>query len=103
VYYPRIACPGCLSTALSWESISGQGSIYSYSVVWRPKNAAFDPHLPIVMVAVELDGGPLLITDLVECDPDSIEIGMPVEACFSALDGGPVLPRFRPAGREKAP
>jgi uncharacterized OB-fold protein len=49
------------------------------------------------MVAVQLDDGPLVITNLVDCDHEDVEIGMRVEGCFSALDGGPVLPRFRPA------
>jgi uncharacterized OB-fold protein len=96
-YYPRVACSGCLSTQLTWKPITAAGTVYSFSVVWRPKNAAFDPHLPIVMVAVQLDDGPLVITNLVDCDHEDVEIGMRVEGCFSALDGGPVLPRFRPA------
>jgi uncharacterized protein len=95
-YYPRIACPGCLSDRLTWKPSTGVGEIYSFSVVWRPKHPAFDPLVPIVLVSVQLDDGPLLIATLDDCDHESVEIGVPVEACFRAIDGGPVLPRFRP-------
>jgi uncharacterized OB-fold protein len=96
IYYPRIACPSCLSSELTWEPTSGLGSIYSYTVVWRPGNPAFNPYIPIVIVAVQLDDGPLMIANLEHCDSDAVEIGMAVEVCFSAIEGGPVLPRFRP-------
>jgi uncharacterized OB-fold protein len=95
-YYPRIACPGCLSTELVWQRATGFGTLYSFSVVWRPKHPAFDPLVPILLAAVELDEGPLIITTLESCEPDDAEIGMRVEACFGAVAGGPVLPRFRP-------
>lgn len=95
IYYPRMACPSCLSTDVTWETIDGQGSIYSYSIVWRPQHPSFEPHVPIIMVAVQLNIGLLMIANLVHCDPERVEIGKPVEVCFSALDGGPTLPRFR--------
>lgn len=97
IYYPRIACPGCLSDQLTWKEVAGAGEIYSYSVVWRPKHPVFDPLVPIVLVAVRLDAGPMMITTLEDCEHDQVEIGGRVEAVFRAVAGGPTLPRFRPA------
>jgi uncharacterized OB-fold protein len=100
VYYPRPACPGCLGDQLSWEEIDRGGTLYSFSVVWRPQHASFEPHVPIVMAAVELDAGVMMIANLVHSDPDEVLIGDRVEVMFSAYDGGPVLPRFRAAPKE---
>jgi uncharacterized OB-fold protein len=79
--------------------VAGRGSVYSYSVVWRPKNPSFDPYVPIVIAAIQLDKGPLVVASLQDCEPDAVEIGMEMEVCFSAIEGGPTLPRFRPVGR----
>jgi uncharacterized OB-fold protein len=97
IYYPRFACPGCLSDKLTYKKVDGNGTIYSFSVVWRPKHPSFDPLVPIVLVTVQLDGdGPLVIATLDDCDHESVEIDMPVEMTFRAIENGTVLPRFRP-------
>jgi uncharacterized OB-fold protein len=98
-YYPRIACANCLSTELKWEEVEGRGTVYSFSIVWRPQHPSFEPYLPIIMVAVELTCGILMIASLVDSEAAAVEIGMPVEVCFGALGDGPVLPRFREPDR----
>jgi uncharacterized OB-fold protein len=98
IYYPRFACPGCLSNELTYKPVDGKGTVYSFSVVWRPKHEVFDQLVPIILVAVQLDGGgPMIIATLDDLGADAVEIGMPVEASFRAIEGGVPLLRFRPA------
>ncbi len=49
--------------------------------------------------SVELDEQPGLrvLSNIVGCDIDAVEIGMPVEVTFDARDGA-VVPQFRPRG-----
>jgi uncharacterized protein len=46
---------------------------------------------------VELEEGPRMMTNIVDCDVDAINIGDPVEVVFHDTGAGAALPRFRPA------
>jgi len=54
--------------------------------------------VPFVLAAVELDEQPglRLITTLVDCAPEDVEIGLQVEVTFVAR-GEAFVPLFRPA------
>ena len=54
---------------------------------------------PYVPVIVELEEGPRMPSNLVECEPDpaNIKVGMAVEVVFQALDDNVTIPYFRPA------
>ncbi len=43
-------------------------------------------------------GGTRVLTNVVECEPDEVEIGMPVEVVFHDTGEGRALYRFRPSG-----
>jgi len=86
-YYPRVVCPFCFSARVHWLECSGSGRIYSYSVVRRGE--------PYAIAFVELDEGPRLMTNIVDCDFDAIRIGDPVAVVFRDLDGVPT-PMFSP-------
>jgi uncharacterized OB-fold protein len=86
-YYPRVVCPFCFSARVRWLECSGNGRIYSYSVVRRGE--------PYAIAFVELDEGPRLMTNIVDCDFDAIRIGDPVAVVFRDLDGVPT-PMFSP-------
>ena len=95
IYYPRICCPLCLAPDLSWEALSGLGTIYSFSVVWHAQNAAFKNQLPIVLVIIDLQEGLQMASSLVDCAPSDVRIGSPVSVVCEPLDEVVALPRFR--------
>ncbi len=87
-------CRYCLSDALSWEVSAGLGTVYSYTVVWRPVTPAYvTPYAPAI---VELDEGYSLMTNLVGLDSDDLAVGMRVQVEFDAIGEGRTLPYFRP-------
>ena len=53
--------------------------------------------MPYVAAVVELDEGPRLMTNVVDCDVDAVAVGMPVEVTFRAIDDDVTVPVFRPA------
>jgi uncharacterized OB-fold protein len=88
-------CRGCLSDTLQWEVSAGRGTVYSYTVVWRPVTPDFStPYAPAV---IELDEGYAMLSNLIGLDTDDLRVGMRVAVEFAALDGGLTLPYFRPA------
>jgi uncharacterized OB-fold protein len=98
VFYPRAACPRCLSADLEWRRASGRGTLHTFTVVHRgARNFPLGP--PYVIAIVALDEGPRLMTNLVgvEPDPARIDIGMRVEVAFDDVTPDATLPRFRPS------
>jgi len=92
---PSNVCPKCLGTQLEWVPLSGQGTIYSFIVVHRPQHPAFLEDAPYNVAIVELDEGPRLHGNVVECENAELTIGSPVEVVFDAVDDEVTLPKFR--------
>jgi hypothetical protein len=95
IWYPRAFCPACASFDVTWFPASGRGTVYSFTVVRRPA-LPYDRSGPFVVAYVELDEGPRVLTNLVECEPDEVEIGMPVEVSLVRVDDELTLPAWRP-------
>ena len=93
---PSLLCPRCLSENGEWTRMSGRGSIFSWVIVHQSQHPAFNPDAPYNVVIVELEEGPRLHSNLVECDPGAIRIGMPVEVVFDKINDEITLPKFRP-------
>lgn len=88
-WYPRAICPLCGSTRLRWTQASGKGSVYAFSTARRASP-------PYTLAYVQLAEGPTLLTNLIETDPDSLTIGMPVQVTFQRADEGRMMPFFKP-------
>ena len=97
IWYPRAHCPGCGSQRTSWSDASGNGTVYAFTVVHRSVVDGFREAVPYVVAYVELEEGPRVMTNIVDCDPGSVEVGMPVTVVFHDTGKGNALFRFRPA------
>jgi uncharacterized OB-fold protein len=86
---PRGVSPFTLSPHVELVPASGQGVLYSYTVM---RTAA--PYMPAM---VELAEGPRIFTNLVDVEPGEVRIGMKLRVVFRAADGGPPVPMFSPA------
>lgn len=100
IWYPRPVCPDCHSTSTSWFDASGRGHVYSFTVVRRARGP-FAAAAPYVLAYVELEEGPRVMTNIVECDPEQVRIGLPVEVVFHDTGEGSALYRFRPRPPER--
>ena len=96
---PSPNCPECASSNLEWVESQGKGKVYTYVITRQPVNPAFRERLPWGVVEVELEEGVHLISNLVDCDADDIEIGMEVEVVFEAVNDEITLPKFRRVGQ----
>ena len=95
VFYPRSHCPECLAPDLAWSKSSGRGTVYTFTVVHRAVRA-FEGKAPYVVALVELDEGFRLMTNIVDCPPENVRVGMPVAAKFVKGSDGKTLPLFAP-------
>lgn len=86
-------CPKCWSADLSTQPVSGLGEVFSFVIYRRTYHRAIPA--PYVVALIELEEGPRLISNIVGCAPQDVEIGMPVRVTFEA-EGDFMLPRFTP-------
>jgi len=92
---PRPMCGECQS--LEWGTIetSGAGSIHSYVVIHHPPVPGYE--YPLVCALIDLDEGTRFVSNVIDCDPQEVHIGMKVQAAIEPVDDELKLPLFRPA------
>lgn len=96
IFFPRDRCPECWSQDLSWTEASGKGEVYAFSITYEGVEAPFVEDLPIVLAWIDLPEGIRMQTNIVDCDPEEVHIGMPVEVTFKKATDEITLPYFRP-------
>ncbi len=92
---PRPFCPSCGSRNVSVFAASGRGFLYSYVIHHRPR-PGFEP--PYAIAVVELDEGPRMMTNIVECEqtPEALELDMALEVSFEKMNDDITRACFRP-------
>lgn len=98
VFFPRAHCPSCASMHLAWREVSGEGTLYTYTVARVPTLPEFTDEMPQLLAVVQLDEGPHLNTTLVGVSEDEIEIGMRVRPVFDERPGEATLLRYTSRG-----
>jgi len=94
-HYPQPMCPTCHSVEWEWVPLSGRGSVFSFTVSYKAFHPAWTGRVPYAVVAVELEEGVRMMSDLPAEDTDAVAIGAPVEVFFDPQPDGLTLPRFR--------
>ena len=93
---PMPLCAHCLSDELETAVLSGRGIVYAFTSVERVFHPGFADRLPYTLALVELAEQKDLrvLSRIVGCDCEEVEIGMPVQVDFEPL-GDWSLPVFR--------
>ncbi len=92
---PTPFCPQCRSQKIDWVTLSGRGTVYSYTVVARAVLPDMEANLPYVPAIVELEGagGARLISNVVDVPVEAVRVGSAVRVVWDD-EGGPTVPRF---------
>jgi uncharacterized OB-fold protein len=71
--------------------------VYAYTVVHRPAFPALAADVPYVVALVDLAEGARLMTNIVDCPPESVAVGLAVHVQFrSPVPGTHAVPVFAP-------
>ena len=95
VWFPRKHCPECWTESLTTFDASGNGIVYSFTIIRKVANE-YKGATPFVVAYVELEEGPRVMTNIVGCDVDAVRVGMPVSIEFHDTGEGSALYRFHP-------
>jgi uncharacterized OB-fold protein len=81
---PRLICSACRSREFETFILNRSGKLMTYTIIRVPPRP-FKDEAPYAMGIVELDGGGRINTQIVDCDFDKLEIGMPVRMEFRRI------------------
>jgi uncharacterized OB-fold protein len=86
---PRRVCRECHGREFETVTLPDEGKVVTYTVI-RVAPSAFTDEAPYAVALVELTDGTRLMSQLVDCEPEQVEMGMPVKIEFRRIleDGG---------------
>lgn len=94
-FYPRSHCPDCMGDDWEWEAVSGRGEVHAFTIDRIGHDPALGPLTPLAIAIVELEEGPRISANIVECDVAEVRVGQAVEVCFEDVDEH-TLVHFKP-------
>ena len=85
-FYPRAISPfpESVNRDFEWVESTGKGKVWTYSVHYMGPTRAYKGEVYVVAL-IELHDGVKMMSNIVECDPESVTIGMEVEVVFENL------------------
>jgi uncharacterized OB-fold protein len=82
-HFARMLCSHCGAETLEWITASGDGTVYSFTVVRQNGVPPFNERVPFVVASVDLDeDGARVIAAMPALAPEDARIGMRVRAAF---------------------
>lgn len=87
-HYPRTLCPFCFGET-EWRESTGHGEIYSFSIQRRVSQE-------YAIAYVMLEEGVAILTRIVDCRLEDVQIGQKVVVAFQPTVDGKMVPVFRP-------
>ena len=96
-FYPRALSPGeDMSENLEWVKASGKAKVWTYAIHHMGPTKAYKGDPPYVVALVELEEGVKMMTNIVDCDPHDVKVGMELEVVFDDVTDEVTLPKFKP-------
>lgn len=94
-FYPRPVSVFTGRRDIEWREVSGRGKIFSFTIA-RVARPPFAEHTPYVIATVQLDEGVNIVTNIVWCPLNRLEIGLRVRPSWVPLPDGTNLLLFTP-------
>lgn len=95
-FFPRAVSVFTGSDNLEWREVSGLGEVFTFTIA-RVGRGGFADAVPFIVASVLLEEGVTILSNIVDCDIDQVEIGMKVKPAWAPLEDGTNLLLFTPA------
>ncbi|GAA2401693.1 OB-fold domain-containing protein [Actinomadura vinacea] len=102
IHPPQPVCRHCRGDGLRVRAVSGHATLVGFTVNHRFGMPGLPAPYVVAQVAIEEDPRVRLTTNVVECDPERLELGMRMEVVFEHVEDV-WLPLFRPAPERAEP
>jgi uncharacterized OB-fold protein len=95
-YSQATDCIACDNPRMEWVRVNGKGQVFTYAIYHQLYHPAWKDDIPYNVSWIKLDEGPLLMSNIIECQNEDIYIGMPVTVVFDDVTEEVTLPKFKP-------
>ncbi len=95
VHPPSPRCPDCLGKDVAPEVVSGLATVATFTLNHQPWVPAPDHPYCIAIVEIDEDPSVRFTTNIVNCPPEDVTIGMPVRVVFEQHEDV-YIPLFEP-------
>jgi hypothetical protein len=92
---PDPICPRCLSPQHEWAALSGRGAVQTFVRFQRAYDSSWEDRLPYVVALIQLEEGPVMISNVVGEGALQVKVNDPVEVVFELTSPDAALPQFR--------
>lgn len=75
--------------------MSGRGTVQTFVRFHRAYDPSWEDRVPYVVALIELEEGPVMISNIVGADALEVKVGDPVEVVFEIQSEDAALPQFR--------
>lgn len=86
----------CGAQNLRWVEASGQGIVYSYTIIRQNKSPEFRDDVPYNVALIQLEEGPRMLSNVIDIALGDLRVDLPVTVVFDPVSDEISLPRFRP-------
>jgi uncharacterized OB-fold protein len=95
-FYPRSLCASCAGET-EWVDATGRGTLHTYTIIRQNRSRAFAPLVPYAVGMVELEEGVRMMSNIIDCDVESLHVGMRLDVVIMKAADDVGLPFWRPA------
>ena len=88
-------CPRCLSREHEWVALSGRGSVQTFIRFHQAYDPSWEDRVPYVVALIQLEEGPVMISNVVGEGAANVKVDDPVEVVFELTSSDAALPQFR--------
>ena len=92
-FTPRLVCDACRSRKFTIRTMQRTGAVLTYTTILVAP-APFADQAPYVVAVVEMDDGPRITTQVVDCSEVQLQVGLKVKLEFRRVtsdgDAGPI-------------
>ena len=92
-HYPRPVSIYTGKRNIEWREVTGNGSIYAYTVIRIP-GPGLEGRLPLCVATVDLDEGVRFIGNVLNCAPEQLKVGARVKLAWDKLNDDSSYPAF---------
>ena len=98
---PTPYCPSCLNQEIEWFESSGDAVLYTFTVIRHAPSPELKDSVPFVAAVVKLTDADdtKLFTNVVNCRPEEVHIGMALSVVWDDVEPERAVPRFQPRVR----
>ena len=97
-YWPAVLCTEHGARDMAWVPASGRGEVHVHTIMRHAYSLEMKSKVPFNVSVIKLEEGPFFHSNVIDCPPEEMRTGLPVEVVFTQHENGMTIPQFKRRG-----